>query len=88
MSGRPSCVAFEQRERERHRLMLRRELLGLILNYDPEEIRLALDLYDSNPKQFSEDVIREMISEMTTEEIEHSPVIAKHFEQRSAAKPV
>jgi hypothetical protein len=47
-------------ERERHRRTLRRELLGLILNYEPGEIRAALDLYERNPKQFSADVMQEM----------------------------
>jgi hypothetical protein len=52
--------SWEQQERERHRRQLRRELLGLILNYELAEIRTALNLYERDPKQFSGDVMQEM----------------------------
>jgi hypothetical protein len=52
-------------ERERHRRTLRRELLGLILNYEPGDIRAALDLYERDPKQFSGDVMQEMEKDAT-----------------------
>jgi hypothetical protein len=54
---------------ERHRRRLRRELLGLILNYDPADIRLALDLYDQDPKQFSCDVTEAMTVDDETREL-------------------